>query len=295
MVTAELLKKVRRIEIATRHLVSETFGGEYQSVFKGRGMEFAEVREYIPGDDVRMIDWNVTARAGHPYVKKFVEERELTVVFCVDGSASSRFGSQSALMSDVAAELAAVLSFSAIQNNDKVGLVIFAEEVELFVPPRKGRRHVLRVIREVLGYRAGGRGTNIPAALEFLGHVLRRKSVVFLISDFLDGGYERALRLANRRHDLIAVRLSDPRLEVIPAAGHLWLADAESGEEMLVDAGSRRFRERYAAERLRWREATKAAFRRARVDEIEVMTDRSYVEPLVRFFRLRERKFRRAG
>jgi uncharacterized protein (DUF58 family) len=293
LVTAETLRKVRRIEITTRHMVDEVFGGEYHSVFKGRGMEFSEVREYMPGDDIRTIDWNVTARAGRPFVKKFVEERELTVIFCVDGSSSTRFGSTGRMAAEVAAELAALLAFSAIKNNDKVGLLIFADEVELFVPPRKGRKHVLRVIREVLGYRAGGGGTNISTALGYVSRLIQRRSVVFLISDFLCVDYERALRVANRRHDVIAVSLVDPRLENIPPVGHLWLTDAETGEELFVDTGDAGFRRRFTVEAGRRREARRENFRQARVDEIEIRTDQPFVTPLISFFRQRERKLHR--
>jgi uncharacterized protein (DUF58 family) len=290
VVSSDTLRKVRRIEITTRRLVDEVVGGEYHSVFKGRGMEFAEVREYIPGDDVRTIDWNVTARAGRPFVKKFVEERELTVMFLVDGSGSTHFGTAGSTQAELAAEISAVLAFSAIKNNDKVGLIIFSEDVELYVPPRKGRRHVLRVIREVLGYRTRGRGTDLAAALEYLGRVVRRKCVVFVISDFLSPDYENALRLANRRHDVIALSVTDPRVESLSASGHLWLADAETGEEILVDTGDARFRRRYEAARARWRAECKGMFQRAEVDHVEVSTDRSFTAPLIAFFKSRERK-----
>src|SRR5512147_1124073 len=219
MLTREQLKAVRKIQIRTSHLVSDLFAGQYQSVFKGRGMEFAEVRLYQPGDDVRTIDWNVTARTGTPHVKRFAEERELTVMLVVDASGSTVFGSRRQTKQALAAELGALLAFSAITNNDKVGLLMFTERIELAVPPRKGTRHVLRVIREILSHRPAGRGTDIPAALEHLRRVTRRRTVLFLVSDFLTPGWKRALRLASRRHDVVAVVLEDPREALLPDVG----------------------------------------------------------------------------
>jgi uncharacterized protein (DUF58 family) len=226
MIPKEILKKIRRLQIVTNRVVSDVFAGEYLSVFKGRGMEFNEVREYQPGDEERDIDWNVTARMGRPFVKKFVEERELTVMLLVDASASSRFGTRDRFKSELAAELCAVLAFSAIRNKDRVGLVIFTDRIEKFVPPGKGSRHVLRVIREVLYFRPQGRGTDISLALDYLNRVIRRRSVVFLVSDFLAAGFERALRVSARRHDLVALLVRDPREEELPPAGLVRLEDA---------------------------------------------------------------------
>ena len=228
MLTREQLKAVRKIQIRTSHLVSDLFAGEYHSVFKGRGMEFAEVRQYQPGDEVRTIDWNVTARTGEPYVKRFTEERELTVMLLVDASGSTRFGSVRQFKQELAAEIAALLAFSAITNNDKVGLVIFTDRIELAVPPRKGTRHVLRVIREILNHVPRGRGTDIPLALDHLEKVVRRRSVAFVLSDFLAPDLPRPLRVANRRHDLVAVVLEDPRELTLPDVGMLALEDAET-------------------------------------------------------------------
>ncbi|HYW68387.1 MAG TPA: DUF58 domain-containing protein, partial [bacterium] len=235
MIPQEILKKIRRIEIRTRRLVADVFSGEYQSVFKGRGMEFTEVREYLPGDDIRSIDWNVTARTGTPYIKKFEEERELTIMFVVDASGSGAFGSVSRFKAELAAELCAVLAFSATRNNDRVGLVMFSDRIEKVVPPQKGRRHVLRVVRELLYSTPEGTGTDIPMALDYLANVVRRHAVVFLVSDFQTSGYDRALAVANRRYDLIAVDVSDPREQELPRVGLVELEDAETGERISVD------------------------------------------------------------
>src|SRR5512141_25960 len=288
MLSREQLRAVRKIQIRTSHLVSDLFAGQYQSVFKGRGMEFAEVRLYQPGDEVRTIDWNVTARTGVPHVKRYVEERELTVMLLVDSSASTRFGTVKQLKSEMAAELAAVFAFSAITNNDKVGLLMFSDHVELALPPKKGTRHVLRVIREVLSFSAKGRGTDISAALEHLNHVSKRRCVTFVISDFLDARARLALKIANRRHDVIAVVLDDPRDLALPDVGLIELQDAETGERLVVDTGDSRVRrefEQRAAAAVRDRERM---LRGVDVDAIVVRTDRSYTEALLRFFRMRE-------
>ncbi len=290
MIPREILKKIRRIEIRTKRLVDDVFSGEYHSVFKGRGMEFAEVREYLPGDDIRSIDWNVTARMGHPYVKKFDEERELTVMFVVDASASGRFGSVSRFKSELAAELCAVLAFSAVRNNDRVGLIIFSDRIEKFVPPQKGRRHVLRVIRELLYFKPEGRGTDIPQAIDYLSSTVRRHAVVFLVSDLLTTGAERALAVAGRRYDLIAVRVSDPREQELPRVGTITLTDPETGEMFEVDASSKRFRARFAEERRRQLAEQDKLLKRLRIDSISVSTGAPYAEPLERFFRARARR-----
>jgi uncharacterized protein (DUF58 family) len=292
MLTVEALRQVRRIHIRTRRLVDGIFAGEYHSVFKGRGMEFAEVREYVPGDDVRTIDWNVTARLGHPYVKRYVEERELTVMLLVDLSASGQFGSVAKLKSEVATELCALLALSAIKNNDKVGLILFTDQIERFVPPQKGKNRALRVIREMLYFAPERRGTNLGLALEYLYRISRRRSVSFLLSDFLAAGYERALRLARRRHDIIPICISDRREASLPNLGLLTLSDLETGQQVLVDTGSARVREEYRRRREAAVAERRRAFRALGIDSIEVQTDQPYIHPLMRFFRQREKRLR---
>ncbi len=291
MIPQEVMQQIRRIQIRTSHMVNDILAGQYESVFKGQGMEFREVREYVPGDDIRMIDWNVTARTGAPHVKLLAEERELTVMLMVDASASGRFGSVGRFKNELAAELCAVLAFSAIKNNDKVGLIIFTDQVEYYVPPAKGRKHVLRVIREVLYFEPKGKGTNIPGALHFLNGVTRRRAVTFLVSDFMATGFEIPLRIANRRHDVIAVVTSDPRESELPDVGWAAVRDAETGRETLVNTSDPRVREDYAKDaRVRAR-ALEQVLQRTQVDAIHVRTDRSYVEEIYRFFRMRERRY----
>jgi uncharacterized protein (DUF58 family) len=290
MLTSEQLKAVRKIQIRTSHLVSDLFAGQYQSVFKGRGMEFAEVRHYLPGDDVRTIDWNVTARTGVPHVKRFVEERELTVMLLVDASASTHFGTVKQLKSEMAAEMAALFAFSAITNNDKVGLLMFSDHVELALPPKKGTRHVLRVIREVLSFAPRGHGTDIAAALEHLNHVTKRRCVTFVISDFLDTGARLALKIANRRHDVIAVVLDDPRDLALPDVGLIALQDAETGEQILLDTGDSRLRREFEQRAAAARRDRERMLRGVDVDAVVVRTDRPYTEALLRFFRMREHR-----
>ncbi len=290
MIPQEVIKQIRRIHIRTRRMVNEILAGQYESVFKGQGMEFREVRAYVPGDDIRSIDWNVTARTGEPHVKVMAEEREQTVILMVDMSGSMRFGSVSRLKNELAAELCAVLAFSAIKNNDKVGLIVFTNDIELYVPPQKGSKHVLRVIREVLYFEPRGRGTDIPKALGYLNSVIHRKAVVFLVSDFMEEGYERDLRVAGRRHDLIAVTVTDPRELTVPDVGRIAVRDAETGHETLVNTSDRRLREYYeddAAKRVRQRDET---LRRNRVDVMHTSTDKLYVEEIYRFFKKRERR-----
>ena len=297
-VPREVLRQVRLIELRTRGWVNSLFSGEYHSVFKGQGMEFAEVREYQHGDDVRAIDWNVTARTGHPYIKKHVEERELTVMLLVDLSGSEQFGTRGRLKADLAAELAAVLALSAIRNNDRVGLLIFTDRVEHVVPPKKGRRHVLRLIRDVLAFRPRGRGTDIAAALDYAARMLSHRSILFVLSDFQLGGedqpafesFRRVLKLAANRHDLVAIRMLDRAEEALPDAGLLLLTDPETGEEVAVDTGRQDVRDRYGSRSDAEQAALRSLFRRLAVDEVEVRTDTSYVGPLLSFFRARERK-----
>ena len=290
MIPKDILKKVRLIEISTSNMVNALFAGEYHSVFKGQGMEFAEVREYQHGDEIRSIDWNVTARVGRPFVKIFDEERELTVILVVDASASGSFGSQGQMKGEIGVEVSAVLAFAAIKNNDRVGLLIFTDGVEVFVPPKKGRRHVLRAIRELLYFKPRGRQTSIATALEYMDRVVHRRSVVFVLSDFFDTGYEQALQRVARRHDLIAIRLSDPRERELPAVGFLQLHDAETGQAMLVDSSSAPVREAYARGEREASQQRSRMFRKHGIDEIRLDTTGSYVEPLVHFFQARMRR-----
>ena len=295
MTPREVIRKVRRLEIRTRRLVDESLAGSYHSMFRGRGMEFSEVREYCPGDDVRTIDWNVSARMGHPFVKKFTEERELTVVLVVDVSGSSDFGTGPTTKMAISAEVAALLAFSATRNNDRVGLLLFTDRVERFLPPRKGREHALRVLREVLTIEPAGRGTGIGAALEFLQRVVRKRAVVFLISDFQDAGYERTLRVVVRKHDLVAVSVSDPREKLLPSCGLVSVVDPETGGVGLLDSGSGAVRRAYREFGERFQSSLAHGMRRAGVDLLELGTGEPYELPLVRFFRERARRARRHG
>jgi uncharacterized protein (DUF58 family) len=293
MLPHEVIRQIRRLQLRARRAVEDLLGGEYHSVFKGMGIAFEEVREYQPGDDIRTIDWNVTARMGHPFIKRFVEERELTVMLLVDCSGSQQFGTRLQQKREVAAELAAVLAFSAISNNDRVGLIACTDRVERFVPPRKGTRHVLRLIRDVLFFQPEHQGTSLREGLEYLNRVLHRRAIVFLLSDFLDRDFERLLKRTGRRHDLIAIRLTDPREEELPAVGLLELEDAETGAHVLVDTNSQPVREGYALAARQRREALRQLARSARIDLVEVATDGSHLDALIRFFRLRERRLRR--
>lgn len=291
MLTKELLKQVRQIEIKTKGVVNQVFSGEYHSVFKGRGMEFSEVREYQFGDDIRNIDWNVTARFGHPYIKIFEEERELTVMLLVDLSGSLVFGSIDKTKQQIAAELSAVLAFSAMKNNDKVGLILFSDRIERFVPPRKGRTHVLRIIREVLSFEPEGKGTNIKSVLEYMNNAIKKRSIVFLISDFMDSGYERILKIVGKRHDFIGVVLTDEKENLIPRIGLIKMQDAESGEERYIDTSDKEFQKWFIHSRLENFENRKSLFIKSRLDSINIQTNQSYIKPLIDFFRLRERRW----
>ena len=293
MIPKEVLKKVRQIEIRTNREVTDVLGGQYHSVFKGHGMEFEEVREYLPGDEVRSIDWNVTARFGHPYIKKFKEERELTVMLIVDVSASGQFGSVRQTKNELAAELAAVLAFSAIRNNDKIGLIMFTDQIEKYVPPKKGRRHVLRVIREILAFQPKGRGTNLKAALDYLNHVQTRRAVTFVLSDFQvedEEAVRKKLRVASKRHDVVALSLRDPREEELPAVGLVELRDAETDERALVDTFDRNVREQFAVKSRLRLEALRRMLRSASVDHVEIRCETDYMLPLIKFFKMRERR-----
>lgn len=293
MIPRQIIQKIRQIEIRTKHLVNDVFSGEYHSVFKGRGMEFAEVREYEPGDEIRSIDWNVTARLGRPYIKRFIEERELTVILMADASASKSFGTVNQMKGEIAAEICALLAFAAIQNNDRVGLLMFTDQIEKFIPPKKGRTHILRVIREVLYTRPEHTGTDLAQALEYLNRLLTRRCIVFIISDFLDSDYVKPLRVASKRHDVVAVTVTDPRELDLPGVGLIELEDAESGEEVLVDTGDAEWRRQYAEYNEAIRKDRDQQFRVTGVDAIHVRTDQPYIDPLLQFFKLRERKFAR--
>ena len=295
MLTTELVRKIRLIEISTRHLVADSFAGEYQSVFKGQGMEFDEVRAYQAGDDIRTIDWNVTARMGLPYVKRYLEERELTVLLVVDASGSGDFGSVNRFKKELAAELAAVLSFAATTNNDKVGLLIFTDRIELLIPPRKGRRHVLRLIREMLVFQPEGRGTDIRLALDTINVMLKRRGIIFFVSDFLaePAEYDRTMFVTNRRHDMVAIDLHDPLEGDISDVGLVVMEDAESGTRTWVDTSSPSWRAAFAG-RVEELEAAKSqAFNAAGVDRIRVTTDKDYVGELTAFFKKRAKRLAR--
>lgn len=293
MIPRELLKKVRRIQIQSRHQVNDVFAGQYHSAFKGQGIEFEEVREYVPGDDIRSIDWNVTARSNTAFVKKFREERELTLMLMVDLSASTLFGSGSQLKKDLAAEVSAVLAFSAIRNNDRVGLILFSNEVEKYIPPEKGVGHVLRVIREILYAQPKQTGTRIIPALDFLNHVCRRKAVCFLLSDFItDEELKRSLSVSARRHDLTAICVSDRRERAWPDVGLVSIQDAETGKRSLIDTGSKTFRQRYLAMHNRRDQERRSLFRQCGVDSISLETGMVWDRELAAFFKRRKKRLR---
>jgi uncharacterized protein (DUF58 family) len=293
MLPREILRQVRRLQLRARRAVENMLGGEYHSVFRGTGMAFEEVRAYQPGDDVRSIDWNVTARMNQPFVKRYIEERERTVLLAIDTSGSLAFGTGRQRKREVAAELAAVLAFTAIGNNDRVGLVQFSDHIEHYLPPRKGARHVLRLIRDALFFEPKRRGTSLAGGLDHLNRVQRKRSIVFLFSDFLDVNYERQLRRTARRHELIAIHLGDPREHVLPDVGLVLLEDAETRERLLVDTGSAEVRDTYQAAALRREEELHRLMHSAGVDLIEVSTDGSHLDALVRFFRQRQKRQRR--
>jgi uncharacterized protein (DUF58 family) len=301
MLTPELIKAVRRIEIITRHLVNDNFAGEYQAVFKGKGMEFDEVRPYQPGDEVRTIDWNVTARMNAPYVKRYVEERELTVMLAVDGSASGNFGTRGRFRGDLAAEIGAVLAFSAITNNDKVGLIVFTDQVELHIPPRKGHRHVLRLTRDLLAFEPRGKRTNIIQALDHINHTLKRRAIVFLISDFLlpykdaefRDKYEKSLLVTNRRHDLVSIILIDEREQVWPRIGLVALEDAETGKQVWVDSSDPLWHRQFTDIIMDNQQSRTEVMTQAQIDTVPIKVGEDYVEPLLAFFHMRARRWRR--
>jgi uncharacterized protein (DUF58 family) len=292
-VSPEVLRQVKLLELRTRGLVNSLFTGEYRSVFKGQGMEFAEVREYQPGDEVRSIDWNVTARMQRPYVKRYIEERELTVMLAVDVSGSERFGTRRRFKSEVASELAAVLAMSAIRNNDRVGNLMFTDRIEHVVPPRKGRRHALRLIRDILAFEPQGRGTDIAAATEYLNKMLAHKAIIFLVSDFLGDNIERPLKLLAQRHDVVAVTLEDPSERVLPDIGLVRLVDPETGQALDIDTSDPKVRSQFDTLVSGDAQRRRHLLRRLAIDEIPVNTDQGIMEPLLRFFRTRERRIRK--
>lgn len=287
METADLLKKVRKIEIKTKGLSSHIFSGEYQSTFKGRGMSFSEVREYQYGDDVRNIDWNVTARTGTPHVKIFEEERELTVMLLIDVSGSSFFGTVDQMKNEILTEICAVLAFSAINNNDKVGVLFFSDRVEKFIPPKKGKQHILRIIRELINFEPEGQGTDIGEALQYFNNVLKKRTICFVLSDFMVSGYEQALRISSRRHDLVGIHLSDPREMELPNVGLIQARDPESGKTIWLDTGSRQVRENFRQNFEDNFQYFKTTFSRSGADFIKIQTDESYVNALLKFFKKR--------
>ncbi len=292
-VPPEILRQVKLIELKTRGLVNSVFTGEYRSVFKGQGMEFSEVREYQPGDEVRSIDWNVTARMRRPFVKRYIEERELTVMLVVDLSGSERFGTVRRFKSELASELAAVLAMSAVRNNDRVGVLLFTDRIEHVVPPRKGRRHVLRIIRDLLAFEPVGRGTNIVAAIDYVARMLNEHAIVFIVSDFLESDIDHPLKLLAQRHDVVAVTVEDPSERDLPNIGIARLIDPETGDTFEVDTSSTTVREAYSERVAAEREARKHLLRRLAIDEVAVRTEGGVVEPLLRFFRARETRARR--
>ena len=290
MIPKELIKKIRQIQIYTSRMVNASFAGQYESVFKGRGMQFDEVREYAPGDDIRTIDWNVTARTGKAYIKRFVEEREMTVIFAVDLSASGDFGTVTKTKNELAAEFCAVLAFAAAKNNDKVGLLIFTDRTELFIPPKKGSSHILRLIRELLYFKMPKRKTDIPLAMDYLGRVVRKKATVFLVSDFLETDFKRSVSLLNKRHDVVAVSVRDRTEIEMLAVGLVEFADAETGQTMLIDTAGGRFRRQYSEKSARRFDELREILRSIGVDCISISTDKPYIQDLIRFFRMRHRR-----
>jgi uncharacterized protein (DUF58 family) len=292
MIPKDVLKQIQRIKITTSRMVTDVFAGQYHSVFKGRGMEFDEVREYFPGDDIRSIDWNVTARTGHPHVKKFVEERELTVMILLDMSRSAHFGTINKTKMRLAAEITSVLAFAATKNNDKVGLIGFTDDIEIFVPPRKGVSHILRIVREALYFKPKGTGTNIARAVEYLNRVTTRKTVTFVISDFYADDFKKPLSISNKRHDIIAITITDPREIELPNVGIVRFKDSENGEELIVDTSDKAYCTRFKAATLERIDERKRLFQSINVDTVDIRTDTSYSRSLFTFFKMRGRRIR---
>jgi len=288
--TSALLKKVRKIEIKTKGLSNHIFAGEYHTAFKGKGMAFSEVREYQPGDDIRSIDWNVTARYNSPFVKVFEEEREMTVMLLIDVSASGNFGTQEQFKRELATELAAILAFSAIKNNDKVGVIFFANKVEQFIPPKKGKSHILRIIREVLTFQPTGKGTDIAGALEYFSAVIKKRSICFILSDFMSNEFDRPLKIASKKHDLVALRIHDTREDTLPNVGLVPMQDAETEKMLFVDTSSKKVRDNFAKNRAQATEKLRKLFPASGVDLIDITTGTDYVKPLINFFKTRGKR-----
>jgi len=287
MSTSALLKKVRKIEIKTKGLSNHIFAGEYHTAFKGKGMAFSEVREYQPGDDIRSIDWNVTARYNAPFVKVFEEEREMTVMLLIDVSASGNFGTQEQFKRELATELSAILAFSAIKNNDKVGVIFFTDKVEQFIPPKKGKSHILRIIREVLAFQSTGKGTNIAVALEYFNSVIKKRSICFILSDFMSKDFDRPLKIASKKHDLVALRIHDKREDTLPNVGLVPMQDAETEKVIFVDTTNKKVRDNFAKNRLQATEKLRKLLPASGVDLIDITTGTDYVKPLINFFKTR--------
>jgi uncharacterized protein (DUF58 family) len=288
--TSALLKKVRKIEIKTKGLSNHIFAGEYHTAFKGKGMAFSEVREYQPGDDIRSIDWNVTARYNSPFVKVFEEEREMTVMLLIDVSASGNFGTQEQFKRELATELAAILAFSAINNNDKVGVIFFTDKVEQFIPPKKGKSHILRIIREVLAFEPTGKGTDIAGALEYFSAVIKKRSICFILSDFMSKEFDRPLKIASKKHDLVALRIHDTREDTLPNVGLVPMQDAETEKMLFVDTSSKKVRDNFAKNRAQTNEKLRKLFPASGVDLIDITTGKDYVKPLINFFKTRGKR-----
>ena len=286
----ELLKKIKGIQLRAKYLVNDAFSGEYKSAFKGRGMEFEEVREYVPGDDIRSIDWNVTARSQKPYIKVYRDEREITVMFVVDVSASSRFGTLTKFKNEIVSEVTALLAYLALRNNDKVGLIIYSDQVEQYIPPKKGRGHVFRLISDILSYKSKSNKTNMQIPLEFLNRVLKKKAITFLISDFQGDEYKTQLQTTARHHDLIAIDVTDPREIDMPKIGYIELEDAETGEFVLFNTSDNKLRQGYRKESLKQQKSRMDFFRRSEIDYIPIKTEENYLEPIIKFFKERERR-----
>ncbi|HOD53402.1 MAG TPA: DUF58 domain-containing protein [Candidatus Cloacimonadota bacterium] len=293
MEASEILKRIRKIEISTKALVNEVFSGEYHSMFKGHGLEFAEVREYQDGDSFKEIDWNVTARLGKPHIKKFNETRELSVLFLVDTSASSHFGTVSYLKSEIITELTALLSFSALSNNDKVGLILFSDQIEQFSPPRKGRKNTLKILRDILYFEPKGKGTCIEKAIEFVWKITKKKSVIFIISDFFDKNYEHSLRILSKKHDVVAFRIIDPAELKMPDAGILHFQDPETGHRITVNTSSRKFRELFQASMVKQTLSLEETFKKMKIDLLTIKTDQNYIPNLINFFKSRIKRIKR--
>ena len=287
MSTSALLKKVRKIEIKTKGLSNHIFAGEYQTAFKGKGMAFSEVREYQPGDDIRSIDWNVTARYNAPFVKVFEEEREMTVMLLIDVSASGNFGTQEQFKRELATELSAILAFSAIKNNDKVGVIFFTDKVEQFIPPKKGKSHILRIIREVLAFQPTGKGTDIAGALEYFNSVIKKRSICFILSDFMSKEFDRPLKIASKKHDLVALRIHDTREDTLPNVGLVHMQDAETEKIIFIDTTSKKIRDNFAKNRLQETEKLRKLLPTSGVDLIDITTGTDYIKPLINFFKTR--------